>query len=105
MVKVKRRRTEDCVVGGFRRGSGPARIVSLLLARYDRACVLHHVGFVSAVPPAAREGLAARLAALRAPPGFTGRAPGGPSRWSERSGEWEPLRPGLVVEVEYDQVT
>ena len=40
------------------------------------------------------------------PPGFTGDAPGGPSRWStERSGEWEPLRPELVVEVRYDHVT
>ena len=39
-------------------------------------------------------------------PGFTGRAPGGPSRWStERSAEWQPLRPELVVEVLYDQVT
>ena len=37
------------------------------------------------------------------PPGFTGRAPGGPSRWStERTGEWEPLQPKLVVEVRYD---
>ncbi len=41
-----------------------------------------------------------------AKPGFTGNAPGGPSRWSnERSGEWQPLRPELVVEVRYDQVT
>ncbi|MGD9845233.1 MAG: ATP-dependent DNA ligase, partial [Variibacter sp.] len=39
-------------------------------------------------------------------PGFTGRAPGGPSRWStERSPEWEPLRPDIVVEVQYDHVT
>ena len=38
-----------------------------------------------------------------APPGFTGRAPGGPSRWStERSGEWQPLKSELVVEVQYD---
>ena len=43
---------------------------------------------------------------MREPPGFTGRAPGGPSRWStERSGEWEPLRPELVVEVRFDHVT
>ena len=41
-----------------------------------------------------------------APPGFTGKAPGGPSRWStERSGEWEPVKPKIVVEVRYDQVT
>jgi ATP-dependent DNA ligase len=46
------------------------------------------------------------LEALREPPGFTGNAPGGPSRWStERSGEWQPLHPELVVEVEYNQIT
>ena len=50
--------------------------------------------------------LTARLERLVAPPGFTGRAPGGPSRWStERSAEWQPLRPELVVEVRYDHVT
>lgn len=50
--------------------------------------------------------LTKRLEALIAPPGFTGKAPGGPSRWStERSGEWEPLKPQLVVEVRYDHVT
>ena len=43
---------------------------------------------------------------MRKPPGFTGNAPGGPSRWStERQREWEPLRPELVVEVRYDHVT
>ena len=42
----------------------------------------------------------------RRPPGFTGKSPGGPSRWStERSGEWRPLKPELVVEVRYDHVT
>jgi ATP-dependent DNA ligase len=41
-----------------------------------------------------------------AEPGFTGNAPGGPSRWSsERSAQWQPLRPELVAEVRYDQVT
>jgi ATP-dependent DNA ligase len=46
------------------------------------------------------------LQALIAPPGFTGKAPGGPSRWStERSGEWEPVKPKRVVEVRYDHVT
>jgi len=40
------------------------------------------------------------------PPGFTGNAPGGPSRWrTARSGQWQPLKPTLVVEVKYDQVT
>ena len=50
--------------------------------------------------------LTARLEELIAPPGFTGNAPGGPSRWSTaRSAEWQPLRPELVVEVRYDHVT
>ena len=41
-----------------------------------------------------------------APPGFTGDAPGGPSRWStERTAAWEPLKPELVAEVRYDHVT
>ena len=59
---------------------------------------------------ATRAELTPRIEKLRKPidkgGGFTGRAPGGPSRWStERSGEWQPLRPELVVEVRYDQVT
>jgi len=46
------------------------------------------------------------LEALAGKPGFTGSAPGGPSRWSsERSAAWTPLKPELVVEVRYDQVT
>ena len=50
--------------------------------------------------------LTRKLEELRKPPGFTGRAPGGPSRWAtERSGEWEPLDPVLVVEVAYDHFT
>jgi ATP-dependent DNA ligase len=50
--------------------------------------------------------LTKKLEALAGPPGFTGKAPGGPSRWStERSGEWEPVKPKLVVEVRYDHVT
>ncbi|HEX4415806.1 MAG TPA: hypothetical protein VH107_19400, partial [Lacipirellulaceae bacterium] len=50
--------------------------------------------------------LTKKLEKLIAPPGFTGKAPGGPSRWStERSTQWEPLKPKLVVEVEYDHLT
>src|SRR5207248_2826642 len=47
-----------------------------------------------------------KFEALRKPPGFTGNAPGGPSRWStERSAEWEPVDPKIVVEVTYDHFT
>ena len=103
MQKVKRRRTVDCVVGGFRYASGARVMGSLLLGLYDADGLLHHVGFTSGFATAERKALLTRLAPLRKPPGFTGRTPGGPSRWStERSAEWEPLEPRLVVEVSYD---
>jgi ATP-dependent DNA ligase len=106
MVKVKRRRTADCVVGGFRYASKGGGIGSLLLGLYDEEGLLDHVGFCSNVPGSERRGLKEKLEPLRQPPGFTGRAPGGPSRWStERSAAWEPLAPRLVVEVAYDHVS
>jgi ATP-dependent DNA ligase len=106
MLKVKRLRTADCVVGGFRYQSGAGEVGSLLLGLYNPKGMLDHVGFTSAIANDERPALTRRLRALRAAPGFTGAAPGGPSRWStERSGEWEPLRPELVVEVRYDHVT
>jgi ATP-dependent DNA ligase len=106
MQKVKRRRTADCVVGGFRYAANARVVGSLLLGLYDAGGLLHHVGFTSGFPAPTRKALLARLAPLVKPPGFTGRAPGGPSRWStERSGEWEPLDPKLVVEVSYDHFT
>jgi ATP-dependent DNA ligase len=106
MRKVKRLRTADCVVGGFRYASGKKEVGSLLLGLYDHAGLLHHVGFTSAIPAADRPALTKRLEKLIAAPGFTGDAPGGPSRWStERSAEWKPLRPALVAEVRYDHVT
>ncbi len=106
MLKVKRLRTADCVVGGFRYGTDSPLVGSLLLGLYDEEGKLNHVGFTSTIANAEREALTRRLEALVEPPGFTGNAPGGPSRWStERSGEWEPLRPELVVEVRYDHVS
>jgi ATP-dependent DNA ligase len=106
MLKVKRLRTADCVVGGFRYASNSKQVGSLLLGLYNDAGELDHVGFTSAIPARERAALTRRLQALVAPPGFTGKAPGGPSRWStERSAEWQPLKPALVVEVRYDQVT
>ena len=106
MVKVKRARTADCVVGGFRYASGARVVGSLLLGLYDADGLLHHVGFTSGFAAPERKALLARLRPLMGGPGFTGRAPGGPSRWStERTGEWEALTPRLVVEVTYDHVT
>jgi ATP-dependent DNA ligase len=106
MVKVKRLRTADCVVGGFRYESGSREIGSLLLGLFDAHGKLDHVGYTSTILDKDRAALTKRLEALRGAPGFTGKAPGGPSRWStERSTEWEPLRQELVVEVRFDHVT
>lgn len=106
MLKVKQIRTADCVVGGFRYATGTRLVGSLLLGLYDKDGKLDHVGFTSTITNEERPALTRQLEALIAPPGFTGKAPGGPSRWStERSGEWEPVKPKLVVEVRYDQVT
>ena len=106
MVKVKQLRTADCVVGGFRYAEKKNEVGSLLLGLYDDEGLLHHVGFTSAIPAKERPALTKTLEALIKAPGFTGNAPGGPSRWStERSSQWQPLNPKLVVEVRYDQVT
>jgi ATP-dependent DNA ligase len=106
MVKVKSIRSADCVVGGFRYASGEKVLGSLLLGLYDDDGLLHHVGFTSAFKASERRALTKKFEALRKPPGFTGNAPGGPSRWStERSGEWEPVDPKVVIEVAYDHFT
>ncbi|MFW6077071.1 MAG: ATP-dependent DNA ligase [Hyphomicrobiales bacterium] len=106
MVKVKCLRNADCVVGGFRYGRNAREVGSLLLGLYNDAGELDHVGFTSAISDAERPALTARLEGLAGLPGFTGKAPGGPSRWSSgRSAEWQPVKPDLVVEVRYDHVT
>src|SRR5262249_20691323 len=106
MVKVKRLRTADCVVGGFRYLEGRTVVGSLLLGLYDGEDHLNHVGFTSGLAELDRPSLTKQLEALVEPPGFTGSAPGGPSRWSTaRSAAWSPLKPELVVEVRYDHVT
>ncbi len=106
MQKIKNLRTADCVVGGFRYGSKSKLVGSLLLGLYDDKGLLHHVGFTSSMPAETRPALTRKLEKIIEAPGFTGRAPGGPSRWSsERSGEWQPVRPELVVEVQYDHFT
>lgn len=103
MLKIKNLRTADCVVGGFRYGTKQRLVGSLLLGLYNDSGLLDHVGFTSGLAAAEKPPLTKRLESLIEPPGFTGAAPGGPSRWStERSGEWEPVSPKLVVEVQYD---
>jgi ATP-dependent DNA ligase len=106
MLKVKRLRSADCVIGGFRYAAKSREVGSLLLGLYNDAGLLDHVGFTSSFADTDRAALTQRLEELRGGSGFTGNAPGGPSRWAtERTGEWEPLRPELVVEVRYDHVT
>jgi ATP-dependent DNA ligase len=106
MVKVKRLRTADCVVGGFRYASEGKVVGSLLLGLYDKKGLLHHVGFSSSFRATEKPALTKKLEKLIKPPGFTGNAPGGPSRWAtERSAEWQPLAPRLVAEVQFDHFT
>jgi ATP-dependent DNA ligase len=103
MQKIKNYRSADCVVGGFRYNEGKPVVGSLLLGLYDDSGKLHHVGFTSSIAREDKAALTRKLEKLIAPPGFTGNAPGGPSRWStKRSAEWQPLKPKLVVEVCYD---
>lgn len=106
MQKIKHQRTADCVVGGFRYSDGKKLVGSLLLGLYDHAGVLNHVGFTSAFSAADRKKITAIVKPFIGGAGFSGRAPGGPSRWSTRqSSEWQPLRPTLVIEVAYDHFT
>jgi ATP-dependent DNA ligase len=106
MLKVKCLRTADCVVGGFRYATGSREVGSLLLGLYNDDGKLDHVGFTSGFATLDRKALTRKLEALSGGPGFTGDAPGGPSRWStERSTEWVPLKPKLIAEVRYDHVT
>jgi ATP-dependent DNA ligase len=103
MVKIKNKRTADCVVGGFRYASKGGGIGSMLLGLYDQDGKLNHVGFTSSFTPQMKKDLKKILEPLKGGSGFTGNAPGGPSRWAtERSAEWEPLKPKLVIEVQYD---
>ncbi|HJY19613.1 MAG TPA: ATP-dependent DNA ligase [Chthoniobacterales bacterium] len=105
-VKIKQIRTADCVVGGFRYTQGKRVVGSLLLGLFGDDGLLHHVGFTSAFKASERRELTKKFEALKKPPGFTGNTPGGPSRWStERTGEWQPVAPKIVVEVGYDHFT
>jgi ATP-dependent DNA ligase len=110
MQKIKRHRSADCVVGGFRYGvsaiASRKLVGSILLGLYDADGLLHHVGFTSGIKFAEKRELTMRLEAIVAERSFTGATPGGPSRWSsKRSTEWVPVRPKFVVEVSYDHFT
>ena len=106
MQKIKTQRTADCVIGGFRYLEKQPLVGSLLLGFYDDEGKLDHIGFTSSIHDEDRPALTKKLERIIKPPGFTGRAPGGPSRWStKRSAEWQSLAPKLVVEVQFDHFT
>ena len=110
MQKIKRYRSADCVIGGFRYGenlqAGRKVVGSVLLGLYDADGTFHHVGFSSGIKAKDKPALTDKLEALIHTRSFTGNAPGGPSRWStKRSSEWQPMRPKYVVEVSYDHFT
>jgi ATP-dependent DNA ligase len=110
MQKIKLLRSADCVVGGFRYGekklAGRKTVGSLLLGLYDASGLLHHVGFTSAIKTSDRLGLTEKFEKIASESSFTGKTPGGPSRWStKRSAEWQAVRPVQVVEVSYDHVS
>jgi ATP-dependent DNA ligase len=113
MVKVKRIRTADCVVGGFRWAQKGGEVGSLLLGLYNDRGELDHIGFSSSFSKEERRKLKSILTPLIAKEssdnlgheaGFTGKAPGGPSRWAreDRNTEWFPLKHKLVGEFQYD---
>jgi ATP-dependent DNA ligase len=106
MQKIKKQRTADCVVGGFRYLEKKPLVGSLLLGLYNDKGLLDHVGFCSSIHDKDRLALTKKLKAMIKPPGFTGKTPGGLSRWSTKhSLEWEPLNNKLVLEVQFDHFT
>jgi ATP-dependent DNA ligase len=107
MQKIKRYRSADCVIGGFRYGEKPQAgrnvAASLLLGLYGADGLLNHVGFSSAIKAKDKPALTEKLETIVTSESFTGNAPGGPSRWStKRSSEWQAVKPKFVVEVLYD---
>jgi ATP-dependent DNA ligase len=102
MMKIKRVRTIDAVVAGWRPGKEPDTVGSLILGLYDDAGKMHIVGHSSGLRAAEKRALVGKLA-----PYETGeRGHGDPSRWqSERELEWISLRPELVVEVTFDHAS
>lgn len=106
VVKIKAQRTADCVVGGYRAGTNETGLGSLLLGLYDDAGELAYVGHTSGYSASEKRAMLERLRPLQATHSFAGRVPGGPSRWNRGAATaWQPVRPEVVLEVAYDQVT
>jgi ATP-dependent DNA ligase len=107
MIKLKHRRTVDCVVGGYREHKDGGKIGSILLGLYDEEDRLHFVGHCSGFPDHDRAGILGRLEELRTDESFDehARVPGSPSRWTgDKDLSWVPVVPGVVAEVSYDQL-
>lgn len=102
MVKVKRVRTIDAVLAGYRPGKEQGTVGSLILGLYDGEGRLQVIGHSSALRAAEKRALPTKLR-----PYETGnRGHGAPSRWkSEKELEWIELRPELVVEVTFDHAS
>lgn len=105
VVKIKRAYTADCVVGGFRLTKDGKSVGSLLLGLYDDEGLLHLVGFVGSMSTDERRRAKEMLTPIIGEPGFTGARPGGVSRWGSRDTEWHPVKPRIVVEIQFDRVT
>jgi ATP-dependent DNA ligase len=106
MQKIKKQRTADCVVGGFRYLEKQKLVGSLLVGLYNEEGLLDHVGFSSSIRNEDRKELTKKVEEMIKAPGFTGKAPGGLSRWSTKhSMEWQPVEPKLVAEVRFDHFT
>lgn len=106
MMKIKHRRSADCVVIGYRAAKGSVEGVgSLLLGLYE-GDVLHYVGHTSSFKAAERRELVQRLRPYVRETGVEGgRAPGAQSRWSQgRDSDWIPLEPELVCEVSFEHL-
>jgi ATP-dependent DNA ligase len=103
MKKYKLWKTIDCVVAGIYRKEKSGRLDSLLLGLYDDGGSLHYVGRIPV------EGRSREFAKIVEPliggEGFSGRSPGGRSRWSSKLREPVPLKPVLVAEVSADHIT
>ena len=108
MVKVKHRRTVDVVIGGYRLQAEGDRVGSLLLGLYDEQGALHFVGHTSSFSEQEARELLRTLEGLRTEESFgaAARRPGAESRWTgDRDLAWQAVRPELVAEVSYDQLT
>jgi ATP-dependent DNA ligase len=108
MIKIKHRRSVDCVVGGYRIHKDGGKIGSILLGLYNDDGELHFIGHCSGFSNADRVEILNLLEEIRSEDSFGEevRRPGADSRWSSgKDLSWIPVTPGVVAEVSYDQLT